>query len=73
MIIEIGNSDIANLLKQQAKKRNITIGEYISSLVLQDIDLKKVKKEIDSVKEEFLAYKQGNIKLEDANDILREL
>jgi len=73
MTIEISNSDIANILKTEAKNRNITISEYILSLVLKERDFKKAQTEIDNMQEEFAAYKNGNINLEDANEILQGL
>jgi len=73
MTIQIDNSDIAKIIQIEAKNKNMTIGEYIRSLVLKELELKKAQKEIESMQKEFQAYKNENITLEDASTLLKAL
>ena len=73
MTIQIDNSDIAKIIQIEAKNKNMTIGEYIRSLVLKELELKKAQKEIESMQKEFQSYKNENITLEDASTLLKAL
>jgi len=72
MTVEINNPYIEDIVKSEVKKNDTTISEYISGLVLKEIESLKVKKELKSVEREFRLYQDGKLELNSVDELVKE-
>jgi len=73
MTIEINNPYIEEIVKSEVEKNNITVSEYISGLILKEIEFLKVKKELESVEREFKLFQDGKLELNSVDKLIEEL
>ena len=73
MTIEIQNPIVEDFLQKEIQQNSKNLNEYIVSVLLKEIELKKAKKDMQILNDEFMAYKQGDLELNSVENLLKEL
>jgi len=73
MTIEIQNPIVEDFLQKEIQQNSKNLSEYIVSILLKEIELKKAKKDIQILNDEFMSYKQGDLELNSVENLLKEL
>jgi ribosomal protein S7 len=73
MTIEIQNPIVEDFLQKEIQQNSKNLSEYIVSVLLKEIELKKAKKDMQILNDEFMAYKQGDLELNSVENLLKEL
>ncbi len=71
--IEINNKTIEQFLCKQAAKNNISTVEYLTNLILNEMEVLSVKQDMKTLESEIKKVNQGKIKLKSAHSLLDEL
>ena len=73
MTVTIEDKTIENFLQKQCKKNNTSTSEYLSSLILSEIEFLKIKGDIKDLKSQITKLNKGEIKPKSARLLLNEL
>ncbi len=71
--VQISNKTVENFLYQQTTENDISPVEYLTSLVLNEIEFIETRKEIQTLKSELQEVSKGTIKPKPAHLLLDEL
>ena len=71
--IQINNEMVEHFLYEQTSQQNISTVDYLTSLVLNEIELLEIKKEMKVVESEVKQVNEGTLKLTSARTLLDEL
>ena len=71
--VEIDNQTVESFLYEQAVVNKVSTVEYVTSLVLNEIDFLEIKKDMSALKSEIQQVNEGKIKPKPARLLLDEL
>jgi len=71
--IEINNPTVEAFLYKKAKTDNIKVDEYLSNIVLYQMELESVKDDFKQIEKEISQVNNGTIKLKSAYSLVDEL
>jgi FtsZ-binding cell division protein ZapB len=71
--VEINNPAVEAFLYQQAKVNHIEINEYLSSIVMYQMELESVKEDLNQMEKEIQDVNNGDLQLQSAHTLLDEL
>ena len=71
--IQINNKSVENFLYKQATVNNLSTVDYLTSLVMNEIEFLEIKKDIKTLESEIKQINEGKIKLRPARMLLNEL
>jgi predicted acetyltransferase len=71
--VKINNQLIESFISEQTSKQNISTVDYLTSLILNEIEFLEIKKDIKNLELEIKDVNNGTIKLKSARNLLDEL
>ena len=71
--VEIDNQTVEKFLYKQTTKNNISTVDYLTTLVLNEMEVLSVKQDMKTLESEIKQVNQGKIKLKSAHLLLDEL
>lgn len=71
--VEINNPTVEAFLYQKAKNDNIEVNEYLSNIILYQMEIESVKSDMKQLEKEVQQVNNGEIKLKSAYDLIDEL
>ena len=71
--VEIDNQTVESFLYEQAVVNKVSTVEYVTSLVLNEIDFLEIKKDMSTLESEIKQVNEGKIKPKPARLLLDEL
>ena len=71
--VEIDNQTVESFLYEQAVFNKVSTAEYVTSLVLNEIDFLEIKKDMSALESEIQQVNEGKIKPKPARLLLDEL
>lgn len=71
--VEINNPTVEAFLFKKAKVENIQVNEYLSNIILHEMEADAVKNDLTQMEKEIKQVNNGTIKLKTAHSLLDEL
>ena len=71
--VKINNQRIESFLSEQTIQKNISTVDYLTSLILNEIEFLEIKKDIKNLELEIKDLNEGKTKLQLARELLDEL
>jgi len=71
--IQINNESVERFLSEQTVVHNVSTVEYLTSLVLNEIEFLEIKKDMQTLESEIKKLNEGNIVPKSARLLLNEL
>ncbi len=73
MTINLDNQSVKTFLYKQTKQNNISTVEYLTNLVLNEMEILSIKQDMKTIESEVKKVNQGKIKLKPARLLLDEI
>ena len=71
--VKLDNQTVESFLYQQTNEKNISTVDYLTSLVLNEIEFLEIKKDMKTLESEIKQVNEGKLKLQPAHLLLNEL
>ena len=71
--VKINNQTVESFLNEQVKQNNTSMSDYLISLVITEIEVAKVKNDMNTLSSEINKVNKGELNLKSAHSLLTEL
>ena len=71
--VEINNQTVESFLNEQARQNNTSMSDYLINLVITEIEVAKVKNDMNTLSSEINKVNKGELNLKSAHSLLDEL
>lgn len=71
--VEINNLSVEKFLNEQAKQNNTSMSEYLINLVTTEIEVVKIKSDMNTLASEINKVNKGELELKSAHLLLDEI